>query len=82
MFANDKVKPKEHNYINNINRVDYINFSEGNPYTTHPVGGAMEMNNPSAHMNTQGYVRHSGFQQVDSCNTEATVLSTTIDQGL
>ncbi|KAG5675894.1 hypothetical protein PVAND_005754 [Polypedilum vanderplanki] len=46
--------------------------SEGNQYTPQLNLG---VSNPAAHMNTQGYVRHSGFHQVDSCNTEATVVS-------
>jgi hypothetical protein len=74
-FANDKVMPKDHNYIN-VNGNRYINFSDGNQYTTQGPKGPMNVNNPNAHMNTGGYVRHSGFQQIDSCNTEATVLST------
>lgn len=75
-FANDKVTPKKHNYIN-VDANHYINCSEGNSYTTQPGGlGAV---NPGAHMNSKGYVRHSGFQntQIDSCNTEATMLSST-----
>lgn len=72
-FANDKVKPQDHSYINNINGNRYINFSEGNQYMPQQNFG---VSNPGAHMNTQGYVRHSGFQQMDSCNTEATVVST------
>jgi hypothetical protein len=72
-FANDKVVPKEHSYINNINGNRYINFSEGNQYMPQQNLG---VSNPGAHMNTGGYVRHSGFHQVDSCNTEATVVST------
>lgn len=74
-FANDKISPKDHIYINtNGNR--YINCSEGNQYAPHmPVGVA----NPGNHMTSQGYVRHSGFQQIDSCNTEATVLSAATD---
>ncbi len=76
-FSNDKVMPKEHSYINS-NGIRYINFSDGNQYTTQPghhTGGPVGLSNPGAHMNSQGYVRHSGFQQVDSCNTEATILS-------
>lgn len=70
----DKVTPKNHNYIN-VDANHYINCSDGNPYTMQPVPvGAV---NPGAHLNSQGYVRHSGFQntQIDSCNTEATTLS-------
>lgn len=75
MFANDKVTPKKHNYIN-VDANHYINCSDGNPYTTQP-GGAVGVVNPSAHLNSKGYLRHSGFQntQMDSCNTEATMLS-------
>lgn len=74
-FANDKVMPKDHSYIN-ANGNHYINYSDGNQYTAQPSqGGPMGVVNPGAHMNSQGYLRHSGFQQVDSCNTEATVLS-------
>lgn len=74
MFANDKVTPKKHNYIN-VDTNHYINCSDGNPYTTQP--GAVGVVNPGAHLNSKGYVRHSGFQntQTDSCNTEATMLS-------
>ena len=68
--------PKDHSYIN-INGNRYINFSEGNQYGPHvghmPVGIA----NPGNHMTSHGYVRHSGFQQIDSCNTEATSVSAT-----
>lgn len=72
-FANDKVTPKNHNYIN-VDANHYINCSDGNPYTSGPLGAV----NPGAHMNSKGYVRHSGFQntQIDSCNTEATIVST------
>lgn len=81
-FANDKEKlmQKDHSYINtNGNR--YINcHSDGNQYTTQPFNGPKGLSNPSAHMNTHGYVRHSGFQQIDSCNTEATLLSS-MEQG-
>jgi hypothetical protein len=75
-FANDKVTPKDTSYIN-INGNYYINVSDGNQYTSQPnhPGGPMGVVNPGAHMNSQGYVRHSGFHQMDSCNTEATVLS-------
>jgi hypothetical protein len=59
--------------MNNINGNRYINFSEGNQYTPPQNVG---LSNAGAHMNTQGYVRHSGFHQMDSCNTEATVVST------
>lgn len=74
-FANDKVNPKNHKYIN-VDANHYINCSEGNPYTGAP-GAPMGVVNPGAHLNSQGYVRHSGFQntQIDSCNTEATMLS-------
>jgi hypothetical protein len=76
-FANDKVAPKNHNYIN-VDANHYINCSDGNPYTSGP-GGAVGVVNPGAHMTSRGYVRHSGFQatQVDSTNTEATMLSST-----
>jgi hypothetical protein len=74
-FANDKIMPKDHSYINNINGNRYINFSEGNQYTPHV--GHMGLGNAGNHMTSQGYVRHSGFQQIDSCNTEATVVSAT-----
>lgn len=75
-FANDKVTPKNHNYIN-VDANHYINCSDGNPYTIQP-GMALGAVNPGAHLNSQGYVRHSGFQntQTDSCNTEATMVST------
>lgn len=81
-FANDKVMPKDHSYIN-TNGIRYINFSDGNQYTTQSnhQAGPMGVVNPGAHMTSQGYVRHSGFHQVDSCNTEATVLSN-MEQGL
>lgn len=76
-FSKDKVKPKNHNYIN-VDANHYINCSDGNPYTVGP--SPMGAVNPGAHLNSQGYVRHSGFQntqntQIDSCNTEATTLS-------
>jgi hypothetical protein len=69
-FANDKVTPKNHSY-KNIDATHYINCSDGNPYTTQPGGKGVV--NPAAHLNSKGYVRHSGFQNtvVDSCNTEA-----------
>lgn len=74
-FANDKVTPKPHKYIN-VDANHYINCSDGNSYTVQPGVGAV---NPEAHMNSQGYVRRSGFQpnttQVDSCNTEMTSMS-------
>lgn len=74
-FANDKVTPKNHKYIN-VDANHYINCSDGNPYTTQPSGVGVV--NPGAHLNSQGYVRHSGFQQnttqVDSCNTEMTSM--------
>lgn len=73
-FANDKVAPQNHKYIN-VDTNHYINCSDGNPYTTQPGMGVV---NPGAHLNSKGYVRHSGFQQnvqIDSCNTEATMLS-------
>lgn len=74
-FANDKVKPKNHNYIN-VDANHYINCSDGNQYTTMPAA-ALSAVNPGAHVNSKGYVRNSGFQntQVDSCNTEATVVT-------
>jgi hypothetical protein len=73
-FANDKVTPKNHSY-KNIDATHYINCSDGNPYTTQPGGKGVV--NPSAHLNSKGYVRHSGFQNtvVDSASTEATLLS-------
>jgi hypothetical protein len=73
-FANDKVTPKNPKYIN-LDANHYINCSDGNPYTSQP--GAMGVVNPAAHLNSKGYIRHSGFQNtvVDSCNTEATLLS-------
>lgn len=76
-FAKDKVTPKNHNYIN-VDANHYINCSDGNPYTTQP--SPMGVVNAGAHLNSKGYIRHSGFQnntQVDSCNTEATMLSST-----
>lgn len=73
-FAKDKVQPKDRSYIN-IDANHYINVSDGNQYTgtPNPVGAV----NPGQHLNSQGYVRHSGFQntQIDSCNTEATMMS-------
>lgn len=79
-FANAKVTPKDPSYIN-VNGSYYINYSDGNQYTTQTnPGGPMGVVNPGAHMNSQGYVRHSGFHQMDSCNTEATVLSN-MEQG-
>lgn len=75
-FANDKIMPKDHSYIN-INGNRYINFSEGNQYTPHGGHLPMGVANPGNHMTSHGYVRHSGFQQIDSCNTEATVVSAT-----
>jgi hypothetical protein len=71
-FANDRVTPLDHNYIN-ANGTHYINCSDGNQYT--PAPGPLGVVNPSAHMTSQGYLRRSGFQQLDSTNTEATVLS-------
>lgn len=73
-FANDKIMPKDHSYIN-INGNRYINFSEGNQYTPQVGHLPMGLTNTGNHMTSHGYVRHSGFQQIDSCNTEATVLS-------
>ncbi|XP_055592235.1 vascular endothelial growth factor receptor kdr-like isoform X4 [Uranotaenia lowii] len=46
---------------------NYINSNNSAAYT-----------NPKNHMNSKGYVRHSGIQNmamVDSCNTEATVMT-------
>lgn len=66
----------DHSYINtNGNR--YINCSDGNQYHNN---GPMSVMNPGAHMTNQGYVRHSGFQQTDSCGTEATIISS-MEQG-
>lgn len=78
-FANDKILPMDHSYINtNGNR--YINCSDGNQYPLSQNNGPMSMMNPNAHMTNQGYVRHSGFQPMDSCGTEATIISS-MEQG-
>lgn len=59
--------------------VRYINLrfpNETNYYNMLPdraSGGAGGFN-PKGHINSQGYVRHSGFG-VDSANTEATLIS-------
>lgn len=67
-------KDKKENKYANIGN-NYINCSDGNPYTSHPT----TVKNPGAHMNSSGYVRHSGIQPMamgmDSCNTEATLLT-------
>jgi hypothetical protein len=71
LFFPNKEKTEIIKYANIGN--NYINCSDGNPYTSHPTTVA----NPAAHLNSQGYVRHSGMQNmgVDSCNTEATLLT-------
>nr|XP_029719637.1 vascular endothelial growth factor receptor 1-like isoform X2 [Aedes albopictus] len=41
-------------------------------------GNSAAYTNPKNHMNSKGYVRHSGIQNmamVDSCNTEATIMT-------
>lgn len=78
-FANDKPSKKQNNYINE-NGNHYINCSDGNDYTRRPGGAVV---NAGAHMNSKGYVRHSGIQNqtvTDSCNTEATMVSS-VGQG-
>ncbi|KAL7045402.1 hypothetical protein ACKWTF_002226 [Chironomus riparius] len=76
---NDRIDPmimkNELRWSKNSNYNSYN--SDGNQYTPH--GGHMPMGvaNPGNHMTSHGYVRHSGFQQIDSCNTEATVVSAT-----
>lgn len=70
-----------HNSCGNGNRnlgVRYMNLrfpNESNYYnmTSDRASGATGFN-PSGHINSQGYVRHSGFG-VDSANTEATLIS-------
>ncbi|XP_065073903.1 vascular endothelial growth factor receptor 1 isoform X9 [Ochlerotatus camptorhynchus] len=47
------------------------------PYT-YNSGNSAAYTNPKNHMNSKGYVRHSGIQNmavVDSCNTEATIMT-------
>lgn len=68
-----------HNSCGNGNRnlgVKYINLHFPNDYynvITDRTSGATGFS-PSGHVNSQGYVRHSGFG-VDSANTEATLIS-------
>ena len=63
-------KTTPHQYCNGTN--DYLPIISDGRYTGRP-GGA----NFGAHLNSQGYVRHSGMGNttVDSCNTEATLIS-------
>nr|XP_029709179.1 vascular endothelial growth factor receptor 1 isoform X12 [Aedes albopictus] len=45
---------------------------------TYNSGNSAAYTNPKNHMNSKGYVRHSGIQNmgmVDSCNTEATIMT-------
>lgn len=71
---------KHHNYIN-VDDNHYINvISDPNNYPPGRPGG-QGLVNPAGHLNSKGYVRHSGIQrnsgatQIDSCNTEATILT-------
>ncbi|XP_055641478.1 vascular endothelial growth factor receptor 1 isoform X2 [Toxorhynchites rutilus septentrionalis] len=67
-------KHNNHNNNNNHHQINnnpiycnYINSSNSSDYP-----------NPKNHINSKGYVRHSGIQNmamVDSCNTEATVMT-------
>ncbi|XP_063699652.1 vascular endothelial growth factor receptor kdr-like isoform X2 [Culicoides brevitarsis] len=57
--------------------VKYMNVrfpNESNYYNVTSDRASNSGFNPSGHINSQGYVRHSGFA-VDSANTEATLLS-------
>ncbi|XP_070496401.1 vascular endothelial growth factor receptor kdr-like isoform X5 [Chironomus tepperi] len=76
---NDRIDPmimkNELRWSKNSNYNSYN--SEGNQYTPHVGHMPMGVANPGNHMTSHGYVRHSGFQQIDSCNTEATVVSAT-----
>uniref|UniRef100_A0A336M798 receptor protein-tyrosine kinase n=1 Tax=Culicoides sonorensis TaxID=179676 RepID=A0A336M798_CULSO len=57
--------------------VKYINLHFSNDYynvITDRTSGGMGGFDPSGHINSKGYVRHSGFG-VDSANTEATLIS-------
>ena len=62
-------KPPSHEYCNGTN--DYLPIISDGRYTGKP-GASF-----GAHLNSQGYVRHSGIgnNTVDSCNTEATILT-------
>ncbi|XP_055548127.1 vascular endothelial growth factor receptor 1 isoform X2 [Wyeomyia smithii] len=76
---NHGVPGQNHNNNNNYERrlaanndpmyCNYINYSNSN---------SANYTNPKNHLNSKGYVRHSGIQNmamVDSCNTEATVMT-------
>ncbi|XP_065073895.1 vascular endothelial growth factor receptor 1 isoform X2 [Ochlerotatus camptorhynchus] len=78
--------------LNNNNHHNVHNNNNNQPHqrrTAHPPvviycnnmvnsGNSAAYTNPKNHMNSKGYVRHSGIQNmavVDSCNTEATIMT-------
>lgn len=82
MFDNtksDKMRSsKKHNYIN-VDANHYINvISDGTNYPAFQRGG-QGLVNAGAALNSSGYIaRNSHLQnttQIDSCNTEATMLN-------
>ncbi|XP_058815149.1 vascular endothelial growth factor receptor 1 isoform X2 [Topomyia yanbarensis] len=69
----------------NVNNHNNNNNNTHQPTNNYPIycnnvnsNNSANYTNPKNHLNSKGYVRHSGIQNmamVDSCNTEATVMT-------